>query len=81
MNQWAQTQRIGYIIAQTNSKKKINPKTIVDLSIFDDSIFDDSLMTSDENKPTVDAEMIRDRMREIAESYQTIVDSNVKDMK
>lgn len=75
MNEWAQTQRIGYIIAQTNSKKRISPNSIVDLTTFDNNIFDDNLLSTDENNPTVDAEMIRDRMKEIADSYKKVIEN------
>lgn len=75
MDAWARTQRIAYVIAQSNSKKRISPNTIVDLSPFDDYIFDDNLLSTDQNNPPADAEMIRDRMREIADSYKNVINN------
>lgn len=72
-NEWAQTQRIAYVVAQSNSKKKISPRTIVDLTQFDYSVFDEETMPDDE--ATLPDGDWRDRMREVADSYSRVLAS------
>lgn len=70
MDAWARTQRIAYIVAQCNSKKKIDPSKIVDLSLFDNTIFDDKIIQPEEDNVAGD---IREHMSEVMKRYSTII--------
>lgn len=70
MDAWARTQRIAYVIAQCNSKKKLDPAKIVDLSLFDNTIFDDKIIQPEEDNVAGD---IREHMMEVMKNYTAII--------
>ena len=78
MDAWARTQRIAYVIAQTNSKKRISPSKIVDLSPFEDTIFDEAIVNQEEEDNV--AGDIREHMSTMLEHYKQLVkfDDNQK---
>lgn len=71
MDAWARTQRIAYVIAQTNSKKRISPSKIVDLSPFEDTIFDEAIVNQEEEDNV--AGNIREHMSTMLEHYKQLV--------
>lgn len=74
LDAWLRTQRVAYVVAQCNSKKKISPDKIVDLSLFESTIFDESV----NNQPEEDnvAGDIREHMSEVLKSYSQIIQTN-----
>lgn len=76
LDAWLRTQRIAYVIAQCNSRKKISPSKIVDLSMFEDTIFDENkIIEPDEDNVAGD---IREHMSEVLKSYQQIMSATGK---
>jgi len=71
MDAWARTQRIAYVVAQTSSKKKISPSSIVDLSPFEDTIFDEAVFNKEEEDNV--AGDIREHMSTMLEHYKQLV--------
>ena len=71
MDAWARTQRIAYVVAQANSKKRISPDKIVDLSPFEDTIFDEANVNQPEEENV--AGDIREHMSTVLEQYKQLV--------
>ena len=71
LDAWARTQRIAYVIAQTNSKKRISPDKIVDLSPFEGTIFDEDIVNQLDEENA--AEDIREHMSAVLEQYKQLV--------